>query len=552
MNEIEIIPEVNSVGEFSEITGDFGDPLEVTREGISNAYDHGATEISLIFQMTEDIFTIEIIDNGSGMSEKMLKENFWSLGNSSSKENKEKIGEKGHGTKIYLRSEKIEIWTSTGEEHYYSYCDKPYDALKRGKLHAPKFKSLHECERGTRIKLTNYSRDYSKYSHEIVKDYIYWFTKHGSVEKEFGKLELSSCIIKLKGLDRDKYEKLEFGHRFPKVNDNINELFELHDVDACDYFVKKYEKSDCLEKYPYFKYEVVIYVEGDSAKKNYNPMLGAKKTQKGRYKVSDRYGIYLCKDYIPVQRVNEWISNFGTGSNSFVMIHGFVNSQHFKLTANRGSITNTSVEELNALEEEIKEFIQEINIDLYKNNCLDALKSWQNEKRTMEVEREEFNARKRRIEEKKKITFCGCSFYEPNNEQETYAIFVSLYTLKREYFNFEPIDYNTYKGIDILARKNSDQPLKDCEYFYVELKYKLKKDCFNHSFENVDTIICWDLMNDIKDGTKMTSAVEQETGYIFKIVNSGEDKKYYIDNDSKKSKIEVIKLKDIIEKLTNV
>lgn len=48
----------------------------------------------------------------------------------------------------------------------------------------------------------------------------------------------------------------------------------------------------------------------------------------------------MRKDYIPVIRVNNWISGFGTGSNSLTLIHGFINCQAFKLTANRGTIAN--------------------------------------------------------------------------------------------------------------------------------------------------------------------------------------------------------------------
>jgi len=39
----------------------------------------------------------------------------------------------------------------------------------------------------------------------------------------------------------------------------------------------------------------------------------------GRYRVADRYGLWLCKDYIPIQRINDWIIGFGTGSNSSIV-----------------------------------------------------------------------------------------------------------------------------------------------------------------------------------------------------------------------------------------
>lgn len=37
-----------------------------------------------------------------------------------------------------------------------------------------------------------------------------------------------------------------------------------------------------------------------------------------------------------------WITGFGTESNSYVMLHEFINCQKLKLTANRGSVANTN------------------------------------------------------------------------------------------------------------------------------------------------------------------------------------------------------------------
>lgn len=545
-------PTVNQENEFWEIARDFGNPLEILREAISNAYDHGATIITITCNVDEDsTFILEIADNGEGMSLAKIRDNFWNLGNSSSKNATDKIGEKGHGTKIYLRARKVEVWTNDGTHSYYTWCDHPLEQLKNGRMHEPKVMETDDVvDKGTKIKLTDYQKDFSIYTQDRLKDYIYWFTKHGSIELEVGINKFKDCKILLKGLDQDQYEELKFGHVFAKINDNVDELFKQYDTDAADYFVKKYiHLNQHLEKFPHIRYDVVIYVEGDAAKRQYNKMLGEKKSVKGKYKVADRYGLYLCKDYMPIESVNEWISSFGTGSNSIVLLHGFVNCQNLKLTANRGSIANTDIEIINAMKDEIQAIIQDINIDLYKNNCLDTLKQWQNETKTLKLEQAEFENRKKKAENKKSFSLKGHTFYYPSNEQETYTIFNSLYVLDPTLFTFEPIDYNTVKGIDIFARKHSDQPLKDCEFFYVELKYKLKKDGFNHSFKNINTIICWDFSADIKDGTPVSSAIDTENNYYFKIVNHNNEKRYYIDNDYMNTKITVIKLKDIIDKL---
>jgi len=45
----QVVPTVNAEAEFFEILNDFGNPLEIVREAISNAIDAGATEIDVSF-----------------------------------------------------------------------------------------------------------------------------------------------------------------------------------------------------------------------------------------------------------------------------------------------------------------------------------------------------------------------------------------------------------------------------------------------------------------------------------------------------------------------
>lgn len=115
----EIKPQANSEAEFLEIASDFGNPLEILREAISNSVDARATRINIAFTV-EDIdgaptLVIAIEDDGRGMSRQLLTRDFWGLGFSNSRDDKDKIGEKGHGTKIFLRSEEVYVLTH-GEE----------------------------------------------------------------------------------------------------------------------------------------------------------------------------------------------------------------------------------------------------------------------------------------------------------------------------------------------------------------------------------------------------------------------------------------------------
>src|SRR6185437_2303745 len=317
-----IQPRVKIENEFLEIANDFGDPLEILREAISNSFDHGATilkiKITSEFIKGKDKLVIEFEDNGDGMSYERLVYNFWDLGNSSSIGDKEKIGEKGHGTKIYLRSDFIKVITNNGEKSYESICENPYADLSSGKLHTPKVKEIEYNEtKGTYIRIEGYNHDqFARFSQLAVKDYLYWFTKIGSFEGQFENAKQNDFTIRLQAIDDEDFQELSFGHIFAKENKDINKLFEEYSANAVEFFVKKYLKEGSLPSFPQIKYQIVIYVEGDQAKRIYNPLISNRKMS-SYYKVSDRYGIWLAKDFIPVQRVNDWISGFGRGSNAF-------------------------------------------------------------------------------------------------------------------------------------------------------------------------------------------------------------------------------------------
>ena len=205
MNELEIIkPEVNAEREFLEITTDFGNPFEIFREAISNSYDHDATIINISVTVEiiqgEDSLVIEIEDNGTGMSKDILKNNFWALGNSTSLSDITKIGEKGHGTKIFLRSSKVLVTTSHSTGSFESECKNPYRQLSMGKMHTPTVREIDSSESmGTTIRVEGYNQNVrAGFLQVIIRDYIYWFTRHGSFAKEFDSENSDTTIINLK------------------------------------------------------------------------------------------------------------------------------------------------------------------------------------------------------------------------------------------------------------------------------------------------------------------------------------------------------------------
>jgi hypothetical protein len=561
----QIKPSVNPEAEFLEIVHDFGDPLEILREAISNAIDWGATQLKIGFEVkqVEGVrrLVIQFTDNGQGMKREVLAKDFWGLGYSRSRELKETegkqaIGEKGHGTKIFLRSEKVIVKTQTAEGAYLSECDRPLAALSQHRLHEPRIKQIEPftVNTGTEITIIGYNGDQAAiFWQRIVKDYLLWFTKIGSVERIFGIDKHKNFKILLKALDYPEYEAIEFGHVFPEENADLVKLYELKQASAANWFVKRYVKSGVrLEKQPQVVFDVVISVEGDSAKRLYNGMIRDRsRKDSGSYKVSDRYGIYLCKDFIPIKRVNEWITGFGTGSNSFVLLHGFVNCQELKLTANRGDIANTDPEVLRELQIAIGKIIEEINSDLH--NCdLFTLHEWEREERTLEQEKNEFLQRVKNLKVRKTALLQERLLVEPQNEAELFGLFMTVYALCPEKFKFQPLDYSTYKGIDVIARNKSDSATTEGDHAYVELKHILRTQ-FNHAYKYLSWILCWDFDESIKPGTSEFLGVEEND---IRVLHTDSDDDghaiYFLDNRKKPKKIEVIRLKEFLKQRLNL
>lgn len=552
----EITPRVINSAEFLEIASDFGDPMELFRESLHNAFDWESTQFQILINEEnidgQDKIVIELIDNGTGMNKETLMNNFWNLGDSRSRDNTNTIGEKGHGTKIYLRSDRIIVHTSDGEHSYESICENAYKDLNAGKVHKPTIRESEErYPRGTFIRIEGYNFNQSaRLSQKIIKDYLYWFSILGTVETQFDGRAIRDFKVFLKALDVDTPEELKMGHPFADENCDVPELLKEYGENAADYFVKKYTYTNqSLRNKPQVKFDAVIYFEGDEAKRKYNDMIRKKKSREtGSYKVSDRYGIWLCKDYVPIQRVNDWIPSFGLGSNSFGLLHGFINCQKLKLTANRGTISNTNLEVIDELREAIQGIIEEINDDLYDKDIL-SIMTWKEQTHVLNAEKANFTKRKHIVEKKQFFKIDDKLFLVPRNETELYGLFIALYTLYPEDFDFEPLDYDATVGVDLLARNKSENPIADCEFWYVELKYQLGAKKFNHSFSNIRRIVCWELAPNVKDGTILSTSIEDTTRTLrIKPALEGQPRTFYLDSDDVDTKIRVICLREYIEK----
>lgn len=550
MSIFTLTPTVDPTQEFIEIAYDFSNPLDIVREGISNAFDAGATQMDISFftitEYGEKVLITVLRDNGNGMDRKGLQ-SFFDLGNSLRRDDDEAIGEKGHGTKVYLNSEKIRICTVKDGTKLTAEMLSPKKKLHNREL--PEVTVSDEsCEdaNGTEITIHGYNGNRrSEFTHEHLKDYIQWATKVGSVENEFGITKNSSFMLTLKGVDRKESEPIMFGHFFPKNSKSVSALFDEHLVQAPKWYCKKIIRSGNLENFPEIKYDAVFCVEGNSVKYNYNPMIrrSGYTAPSGSYTVQERYGIWMCKDFIPIQRKNEWITSRGS---EYTRFHAFVNCQDLRLTANRGSIDNTPSEIMDDLRKAIGKIYNDI-IEGSDWRDLDWLESEVLSYTTIDKEKRDFTWRIDRVKSSRIADYKGLRLVEPKRESGVLSLFLQLQQLEKDIFPFTIIDYDTHQGIDVIVKAKDNIPIVSSKLYYVEFKYYLDKQ-FNHSFENLHSIICWDIdPKNIKNGDEITDiAGVRRTLKIVERANEKDYTRFFLDDIRSDRKIEIFVLRQYL------
>lgn len=81
------------------------------------------------------------------------------------------------------------------------------------------------------------------------------------MERCFGLDENADVKLKLKGVDAERFEDIEFGHVFPKESKSVNDLFTDYLVDAPKWYCKKIVKTKSLKNFPEIKFQAVFFVE---------------------------------------------------------------------------------------------------------------------------------------------------------------------------------------------------------------------------------------------------------------------------------------------------
>jgi hypothetical protein len=548
MTNYEIVPAVDAVREFLEIAGDFTNPLEVVREAISNAIDAGAHKIGISFtrpmEAGRSVLAVKIDDDGEGMDEATLQA-FFDLGNSVKRHDPTAIGEKGHGTKVYFNCSSIRVETVRAERCLRAVMDQPFAQLHNGRLPIAMVETTDAPGEasGTRILIMGFNADNGEpFNHDRLRDYVQWFTKFGSWEGLVGLGTHKDKVLVLKGLDVKEAEIIKFGHYFPDNSASVEKLFNDYVVRAPDYYCKRIVKHGNLRRRPEIEFDAVFSIEGNKVKQSYNHMLRRQgySAPPGGYIVQERYGVWLCKDFIPIEQRNAWL---GSKGSEYTKFHAFVNCQALALTANRGSVANTDHVVLADLEEVVKRIYNDITKgDEWRQ--IDWLEEQAGAYVTTEKEVRDFKWRQERARKANIALVDGTILVEPTRESGVYALLVQLATLRADLFPFEIVDYDTHSGIDVIAKFRDAVPVIASTLHYVELKYFLSSS-MNHMFDNIRFVVCWD--TEIKHGGVATDLAGQERTLHVAPADpkAGGYTGYFLRRDFK-TEIEVFVLKDYL------
>ncbi len=177
--------------------------------------------------------------------------------------------------------------------------------------------------------------------------------------------------------------------------------------------------------------------------------------------------------------------------------------------------------------------------------ALDFLEEEADSYNTVEKEKKSFALRIQKSNKANVANIDGHVLVEPNRESGVHALVVQLIILRPNLFPFQILDYDTHEGIDVIVKAADKTSIVISKLYYVEFKFVLAGS-FNHSFENLHSVVCWDTALKHNDIVKDINREERKLS-IVAAAASGDYTRYYLDNPKKAHKIEVFVLKYYLE-----
>ena len=458
-------PQVNEVNEFIEIASDFEDPLEVIREALSNSYDANATQVDIkIEQDSQGRNTLVINDNGHGMDEDDIS-SFFDLGNSNKDD---AIGYKGHGTKIYYKSDKISVETVNNGTRIESVMDQPWTKLNNRELPTYSVDTADVDEAsGTRIEVHGFRAgqgfDPQQLTYNKIEHYIKWKTIGGSTAWYFNddfhemaiNVELSSTID-------DTRDPIETDNRLEFPAENLDPDGEFVAEKMCKHYPPR-ELNVMLDDGRELTIEVVGMVGGKNTR-NKLPTYG---------KHSAQFGIWLAKDHIKVERHNDAIG----ADNEFFHFFFIANCQDLELSANREKIRNKSADVYQAITDELDRYMTKVCQESWYQNYIKCRKL-EDKKRSIQSQESSLQDRLERTQEQEGLS--------PSNPAEVIAA-LERYSANGANKKIHIADFQMNDEVNAIL-------VTDAGFDNASLQVKLS-DFFEDEtpLTNIDRFVCWKL-----------------------------------------------------------
>ena len=533
------LPEVKDCSVFKEIALNTVNQLEILREAISNSDDANADKICITIERDSvGDFMITIQDNGEGMTIDEIHK-FFNLGFSHKQFNK--IGEKGLGTKIFYKSNEIYIETNNKDGNSYSANMKnPWELLEQGCVPSYEIKEQKELiNKGTKIIIKGYKVDNPEqfFNIESIKDYIQWFTIGGSFRNIFANnIKIRGLINNIDAIPQiiiddkihKKCEVIIAIHQFEEPNENpIVNLEQLKYKRSSDYSrpFGPFNRETNING-EYISVQVYGTVSGINAR-NKICCLKENETHKSRF------GLYLCKDFIPCTKMDSLID-----TEDYEHYHIMANSQNFNLTSDRNHISNLDDLKIKWVLNQIKDIVNTPIKPIAEREYFDMIKK---EEEDYEINKKCERTIKNidKIYRMKDLDVYNLPILKiPRNEIETALLFVAILS--------NDSTKNYIKGyIDKIASYSAKLPTdmvcidSEGKTSLVEVEFKLGNFLkHKHPVETVDYIVCWKI--DIDDNRAYKA--NNESCFF---VNDNENK--YLAFDYKN--IYIIELKSIIDSI---
>lgn len=502
-------PLVKDISLFKEIVKNLINPLEVTREAISNSIDAEAKNINIeVYRNINGVFCIALTDDGCGMNQSEL-ESFFNLGDS--RKDKRNIGEKGLGTKIFFKSKKITVIAQkSNSKRLIAEMKEPWYYLSNNEIPTYTIKSSDPIigKDGTKIIIEGYLVDNPEkyFNLETLKDYILWFTAGGSFKNIFATYPELNCYVKnmqvaprifINDCILDVREEIAGAHQFfqPQENPVIddNEKIYKRSVNYCRHF-GPYHRSTNING-EYVSFQMYGTVSGVNCRKAI-----CKLRQSERLK--GRFGIYLAKDFIPFTKKSSLISH-----PNYHHFHILVNSQNFELTADRNNVSNEDNPKVKWVYSAVKEIIRN---DILPSTQATYFKMRKQEEINFVIKEKNINL-KQRIKEFSKLENLNLDNVAikrvPDNEAQVallLSVLLSNSKFKRYINVIDSIAHYSLQSTTDLICLNSEG-----ETLLVEVEFLLSN-LFKHEhpYMTFDCIVCWKVDLEVNDRKTLVDGIE--------------------------------------------